>query len=380
VARRIHITVHLGLRTHYGRQVLLGLSRYGPRQAQWDIFVATAFLGPDRLQGERRTSGVIAAIITSRLKQELLKAGVPVVNVSAKHQIGQIPTVVSDDRMAGRMAAEHFLARGFRNLAYCGHSGFSFSRLRGDGFAEAAQQAGAACHHYERPYGRIGKRWARWCEHMGAWLRSLMKPVGLMAFTDAHAYRIQRICHDIGLTIPEEIALVGVNNDDLLVPLCQPCLSSIELNAVKIGYEAAALLDRLMHGQRPPKSPILIPPVGVVVRGSSDIEAIDDPEMANALRFIRERAADGIEVEDVLDELTISRRTLERRFRDCLCRSPHDEIMRVKLEQAKRLLAETRATVAEVTERSGFGSLKHFHKVFKQRTGVTPAKFRNQYH
>jgi LacI family transcriptional regulator len=199
-----------------------------------------------------------------------------------------------------------------------------------------------------------------------------------MAFTDAHAWRIQRICHDIGLAIPEEVSLIGVNNDDLIVHICQPPLSSVELNAVKIGYEAAALLDGLMHGRRTPGQPMLVPPVGVVARGSSDIEAVGDPEVAGALRFIREHAADGIEVEDVLDRLTVSRRTLERRFRDYLGRSPHDEIVRVRLERAERLLAVTRATVASVAESSGFGSPKHFHRVFKQQTGLTPVVYRNR--
>jgi len=378
MARRVHITVDLGLRTHYGRQVLLGVSRYVPRHCQWDIFVLTGFLGPDRFPSQWRRSGVISAILSNDRIGALLKAGVPVINVSAKYEIPQIQTIVSDDHMVGTIAAEHLLDLGLKSLAYCGHSGFGFSHLRGDGFAEAARKAGAECSRCERPYGRGGKEWAKWSDRMGRWIWSLKKPVGIMAFTDAHAWRIQRVCRDIGMAIPEEVALVGVNNDSLIVNMCQPALSSVELNAVRIGYEAAEMLDGLIHRRHTPDFRKLVDPVGIVARGSSDIEAIEDTQIARALRFIKEHAVEGIEVEDVLDQVTISRRTLERRFRERLCRSPHDEIMRVRFERAERLLVETTATVATVAEGAGFGSLKNFHRVFKKRTGVTPAEFRNR--
>ena len=176
--------------------------------------------------------------------------------------------------------------------------------------------------------------------------------------------------------MPGQVAMLGVNNDDLIGSMCAPPLSSVELGIKKIGYSAASLLDVVMRNDKLPVCPVLIPPVGVVIRESSDAMAGQDPQMAKALRFIRRNAKGPLGVEDVLDELTISRRSLERRFLRHLGHSPHEEITRARLDHVKRLLLETDMTVTDVAMNSGFGSLKYFYKVFKARTGMTPVGLR----
>jgi len=378
MTRAVHVTILLGMRTHYGRQLLVGISRYASGQANWDLFVHNSFLGPDMPPHRHREDGIIACITNREQFQQLPRRRIPVVNVSWTYEVDRLPTVVSDNRLVGRMAAEHLLSRGFRSLAYGGDSDFAYSRLRWDGFAEAAKQAGLACRKNDQPRGRVGRPWDNWRRTMGRWVTELPKPVGLMAFTDAHAWRIYDVCRKSGLAIPQDVAIVGVNNDSLIANMCRPPLSSVVLGAAKIGYRAAALLDRMMQGHSAPQEPVLLPPVGVVTRQSSDILAVADPLVSKALKLIRRQSGSPLTVEEILDELLVSRRSLERRFLKHLGRSPHEVIVQAKIDQARRLLADTPLPICQVASSSGFGSVKHFYRVFKQQAGISPGCYRGQ--
>jgi LacI family transcriptional regulator, galactose operon repressor len=178
--------------------------------------------------------------------------------------------------------------------------------------------------------------------------------------------------------MPEQVALAGVDNDDLFCELARPPLSSVAIPAERIGYEAAALLDRLLAGARPPRQPLLLPPVRLVARQSSDVVALDDPNVAAALRVIRTNAHVALRVADIVRKVPISRRALERRFRQALHRGLGDEIRRVHVDRAKDLLAATDLPVAMVAERSGFCGSGHLCVVFRQDTGQTPTAYRRQ--
>jgi LacI family transcriptional regulator len=206
----------------------------------------------------------------------------------------------------------------------------------------------------------------------------LPKPVGLMACTDQLGFWLLDACKRAGVSVPEEAAVVGVENDESLCTMCSPPLSSVRFDGEKIGYEAAALLDRMMAGEPAPKSPMLIRPLGIVTRLSSDIVAIDNENLARAVRFIREHACDGIAVEDVLHAVAVSRSALERQMQQILGRSPKAEIRRVQFNRVQQLLLETNLPLTTIAERAGFKHPQYMAEVFKQKFGQTPGEFRTE--
>ena len=210
------------------------------------------------------------------------------------------------------------------------------------------------------------------------WLKALSKPVGILTWATERAQELIHACAGAGLLVPEQVAVLAADEDKLLCEMCNPPLSGIVLSSERIGYEAAALLDRLMHRRRPPKAPILIKATSVVTRQSTDTLAINDAELARAISFIRAHVADPIRVSDVLREVPVSRRWLERRFRKTLGRTPAAEIRRVHLEQAKQLLTETDMPIPDVAVASGVGSREYLAYMFKSETGLSPQKYRSR--
>jgi LacI family transcriptional regulator len=210
------------------------------------------------------------------------------------------------------------------------------------------------------------------------WVRSLPKPAAVFTCNDLWGLQLAETCRQLGYGVPEDVAILGVQDDDLLCELARPPLSSIAIPAERIGFEAAAMLDRLLARPRLRPPPLLFPPLGVVNRQSTDILAVSDPQVATAVRFIQERAHQPLLVEDVLQAVSISRRALERRFRQALHRTLGEEIRRAHLERARELLARTSLAMSAVAQRSGFTDGKHLATVFRQETGVTPTAYRAQ--
>ena len=183
-------------------------------------------------------------------------------------------------------------------------------------------------------------------------------------------------CRRVNVLVPEEVAVIGVDNDEILCNLSSPRLTSVDINTVQVGFEASALLDRLMAGVRPPAQPLLLSPLGVVTRESTDILATDDRELAAAIRFIREHACGGLRVKELERKTGLSRRSLERRMEKLLGRSPKEEITRVQIERAKRLLTETDLSVAAIAEKCGYSQPKYFSQVFHAKVGTSPGAYR----
>jgi LacI family transcriptional regulator, galactose operon repressor len=191
--------------------------------------------------------------------------------------------------------------------------------------------------------------------------------------------QVSEFCRQLGFRVPDEVAIVGVDDDDLLCELSRPSLSSVALPGERIGYEAAVLLDRWLRGLRPPKKVVVLPPVGVVVRQSSDLMAVPDPQVSAALRFIREQADRPLHVQDVLREVPMARRALERRFRKWLQRSISEEIRRIHLERSRQLLSQTDLPLSAVATQSGFTDGRQLSVVFRRETGLTPSAFRRRF-
>lgn len=266
---------------------------------------------------------------------------------------------------------------------FIGHPRHLYSTQREAGFRQGLSPHGQppSC-FYERPsvtYRQRGHMLAVQ-EGLQRWVQSLPKPVGIFACHDVWGLQVVEACRLAELRVPEDVAIIGVDNDDLLCELARPSLSSVAVPAERIGYEAAALLERLLRRAKPPRQPILIPSSGIVARQSSDVLALRDSDVAAAVRFIRDHAHQPLCVADVLREVPVGRRSLERRFRAALNRGLWEEIRRVHMDRAKQLLATTVQPVAEVADKAGFSDVQQLSRVFRQETGLTPSAYRRQFH
>ena len=290
-----------------------------------------------------------------------------------------LPRIQSDQAAIGRLAAEHLMERGFRRFAYCGFTGHAWSTKRRAGFEDALGAASEVVAAHESPWGGPSAHpWEQEQKRIGDWLRTLPRPVGVFACNDLRGQHVLDACQRVGLAVPEEVAVVGVDDDPLVCELCNPPLSSVVPNPERIGYEAADLLARLIAGEKPATAEILVAPLGVTARQSTDVLAIDDPHVAAAVRYIREHACAGASVGDVLARVPLSRTILERRFRKYLGRSPQAEIRFVQLKRVKQLLAETDLRLERIAELAGFEHPEYLSVVFKRETGQTPGRYRRQ--
>ncbi|MFK8112082.1 MAG: XylR family transcriptional regulator [Rubripirellula sp.] len=363
----------------YARGVLEGIVDYVRHHERWSIFLPEQERGgkPPRWLGRWKGDGIIARIETDEIAAALRRTKLPVVDVSAARHLLGIPWVETDDNAIAELGVEHLLGRGFRNLAFCGDPGFNWSNWRRDRFRELTESAGLVPHVYDSLSRNDPKySWTREKRGIARWLSGLPLPVGILACYDIQAQKVLEVCRELGIAVPEEIAVLGVDNDELLCELADPPLSSIICSTQRTGYEAAALLHRMMSGEQIDSEPVLVAPLGIQTRQSTDILAIDDPDIATALRFLREHALEGINVADVVRHVPLSRRVLESRFKKILGRSPHEELTRLKLERIKELLAETDLSLAEIAVRTGFEHDEYMSVFFRKATGTTPGKFR----
>lgn len=363
----------------YGRQILHGIARYLKTNAAWSVFLDERELRippPDWLshwQGD----GVICRSTTSDWARIFRRRRLPVVDLNDLHLDLGLPRVASDMRAIGRLGAEHLRERGFRHLAFCGFSGEAWSEQRQAGFVEAARGAVAAGSVYQSPWAGLREHpWEEERNRIARWLQSLPRPVGIMACNDARGQHVLDACGQLGAHVPDEVAVVGVDNAETFCELCSPPLSSVVPDAERIGFEAAALLDSLMAGRAAPRESLLVEPLGVVTRQSSDVVAVEDALVVRAARFIREHACEGIRVMDVLQEVHCSRSVLERRFREHLGHSPQEELRTIQLRRVRELLVETDWTLPRIAAATGFEHPEYLSVLFKRETGQTPGQFR----
>jgi LacI family transcriptional regulator, galactose operon repressor len=384
-SRRPRVALLIESSRAYGRGLLLGVARYVREHGRWSIFLQERSLGdfsPGWLQ-DWKGDGIIARVENRPMAEAIVGLGLPAVDLRYLLPNLEMPSIRTDDDAVARIGSEHLLERGFRHFAFCGFDGADYSDDRRDSFAERIAAAGFRCHTFADPqrphtattleYEEYGLKYEN---RVASWLKELPKPIGLMACNDIRGQQVLNACRAIGMTVPDEVAVVGVDNDEVLCELSDPPMSSVVPNTERIGYEAAALLDRMMAGRKGPRRPIFIEPIGIATRRSTEVLAVEDRHIAAAVRFIREHACENIDVSDVLKAVPLSRSTLERRFAKALGRSPKDEILRVRLSRAKQLLAETDFSLAMVAEEIGLEHSEYLSAIFKKKTGQTPGQFR----
>jgi LacI family transcriptional regulator len=382
--REPHVAVTVNKARSYGRGILQGVADYVEAYGPWSIFLDPYADGQLRKDWLRRWrgDGILAYAGNSAVVERLLRSGIPCVELYGVVVDRRLPRVGCDDRAIGRLAATHLLERELKQFAYCGFARMGWSENRHSGFTATVKEAGYPCQRYDDVYDKRTPRvWEKSQQSLAAWIGALPKPIGLMASTDLHAQQVLDACRRARAAVPEEVAVIGVDNDEDLCRLCDPPLSSVTNNSRAVGYEGARLLMHLMSGEmrRREIEPVLVQPVGVVARGSTDITAIENKDVAEAASFIRKHACDGIQARDVANAIFRSRATLYRLFESTLQRSPKDEILRVQLERAKTLLTQTEHTLDDIAGLTGFNSASYFSVVFKREIGMTAGVYRVQH-
>jgi LacI family transcriptional regulator len=317
------------------------------------------------------------------LAKYVTSAGVPVVEISSVRKDLGLPSVIEDNEAIGRLGGEHLLERNLKNFAWAPFSDDAVNEERFRGFAASVREAGFDCLQL-LPFNT--RRSSRFNRHLN-WtlrrrrvintIRSLEHPLGIFCYNDCVAADIVDACIEAGIQIPDQVAVLGVDNDPVICDCVQVPLSSVRHDLEGMAYEAAALLDRLIDGELPPEVPQRIAPKGVVTRRSTELLAVEDPTVSVALRYIQDNFREGdLSVGDVVAQCRIPRRSLERAFRRELQRTVLHEILRVRVSYAQKLLEVTSLSVTDIAARSGFVNLNHFFRVFQGRTGFTPRKFR----
>ena len=365
----------------YYRRALRGVWRYAIARPQWELTPIIPDASALQASSRFRPDGLIVTANTPQIIDALSGWRRPAVNVSAVIPGQRFPCVGVNNIEVGRMAAAHFLESGLQHFAFVGPPNQIFSSERQVAFCDAVAAAGstAACYVSRVPqqFDPLGLHWDLEVD-VQRWLRRLPKPVGVFTPNDLWGVQVLMACRRAGLRVSEEVSVLGVDNDSLYCEMTRPALSSVIIPAEQIGFEAVALLERLLDGERPPSDPLLLPPIGVHRRRSTEILAIEDEQVAAAVRFIRLHAGRAIQVEDVLRQVPIGRRTLERRFRTLLGRGLASEIEQTHLALARRLLAETDLSMQAVATESGFQDYRHMARVFRRQLDTTATGYRDQ--
>jgi LacI family transcriptional regulator len=387
-SRKVLLT--LGCSRASERGMLRGIVRYCRFHSPWILYREPPFYrrppyhGPPegartltRLR-ERGFDGIIAFAANRAQLEAFIPPGFPSVVLPIEEKVPGYCSIVEKAHAVGRMGAEHFLDRGFTRFAFCGYDHMYWSRVRQEGFIRRIKQAGYGVCLYEPPGPSARLTWEAEQASVADWLRSLPKPIGLMVCNDDRAQQVVEANKAVNARVPDEIAILGVDDDDMICELTYPPLSSIVLNSEEVGYEAAAQLDRQMAGRKAPRREIHMRPLYVHTRQSTDVLAVEDLLVAAALRFIRTHAGRVLSVDDVVEATSTSRRLLERHFNDVVGASVYREIQRAHIERACRMLVDTNWSVAQIADLCGFSSAVHFAVAFKRQMCLTPQQYRTR--
>ncbi|MBU6398974.1 MAG: DNA-binding transcriptional regulator [Verrucomicrobia bacterium] len=362
-----------------GRRLLKGIADYARHHGPWAFYweprglerawAHLTHLDPD---------GIILRDVDA--VDEVLSLRLPAVVIGhSRKAIPGLVNVVTESEAIGRLGAEHLLRAGLRHFAFCGFADKPWSRLRGESFRRRLAMVGFPTHLFEAPQPLTTRSWKGELAAMIRWLRSLPKPAGLMACNDDRGQQVLTAASIAGLRVPDELAVIGADNDELVCDLSDPPMSSVSINFERAGYEGARALHQLMAGRRNPRRGILVHSTHVVARQSTDILLVPDPAAAKALRFIRQHAQEHLRVNDVARAAGVSRRILESRFRTTLGRSVLEEIRRWRVDRISRMLVETNQSVSQIALALGYGGVEHIARYFRRETGMTPLAYRRRY-
>lgn len=379
-SRRVAVLIEAS--NAYARGLLAGIHRHVREHDPWTVFLPEHGRGAPplerlaRWQGDGVIARIESAATATAVARLTRRLGIPVIDTSAARLLPDAPYVETDDAAIARLAAEHFFERDFRHFAFLGDGRFRWSDNRREAFVAAVAARGREVAVFAEPRRRAAA--ADDEAAIEAWLESLPKPVALLACYDIRGRQALDACRRAGIAVPDQVAVLGVDDDELLCGLASPPLSSVIPDAAGAGRLAAELLERLMRAERLDRMEWLLPPLGIAARQSTDVLAIDDPLVVAAVRHIREHACDGIKVADVARALGTTRRVLERGFSRRLGHTPHEEIERVRFRRVEQLLRETDLSLATIADRSGFRHTEYLTVAFGRRHGMPPSVWRRR--
>lgn len=364
--------------TGYDRGILRGISAAAAAYGEWRLRTTPYQANAADAVRIWKPEGVIGRIAGFDLAETLRALSIPAVNVSNGSAVEGVPRVGVDDCAVGRLAAEHLLGRGFRNFGYYSiYPDALLTAQRLEGFSAAVVASGRDA---PRTYEKAPEvHWSGVDEDLLRWAQSLDRPAGVLCANDQSGQQFCETCRVGGLRVPEDVAVLGVDNDELVCEITRPSLSSVVVPARAIGAAATDLLARLLCGEPPPDEPIVIPPEPAVVRRSTDVRAIDNPDVAAAVEFIHAHTSEPITVADVLDAVPVARRALEQGFRRALGRSPLEEIHRARVRKARGLLRRTNLPLEQIAAACGLSNRQRLSVLFKKLTGHTPAAYRREF-
>jgi LacI family transcriptional regulator len=375
-----HVAVLIGSSRAYGRGLIEGVASYSRERGAWAVvFEPHGQESAPRWLACWNGDGILSLLANRRTAQHVAAMGIPVVELDPFRKDRRLPMVASDNERIARLAFEHLWERGLEQFGFCGEPpGMSlYIAEREEAFRQNVEEAGYPCSVFAAQNSALTVLdWEKELDQIAAWLTDLPKPVGVMACWDERGFQVLNACSRAGLRVPDEVAVISVGNDPTLCELSTPSMSSIDLDAPRIGYAAAELLDRLMSGDSLPSRPIRIEPRGLVIRRSTDVVAFDDPDLAAAVRFIRDHGCEGIRVEDVVRQVAISSSALERKFRRLLGRTPKAELLRIQMAQARFLVTSSDLPLKEVARKCGFRGEKYFGEVYFRTLGTRPGAHR----
>ncbi|MEM6978763.1 MAG: DNA-binding transcriptional regulator [Planctomycetota bacterium] len=361
----------------YARGLLRGILRYQQENERWNIDLPEQHRGADPPHWLRRYQGdgIIARIETNMIARAVRATKLPTVDVSAARKLPTVPWVETDDNAIANIALDHYYSKGFAHVAFCGETAFNWAQWRRDAFVEAAHQHGIEVHVFDVGDESTGTTWPRERRRLLRWLNKLPEPCGLWVAYDSLARRVLDLCRQLSRPVPDSIAVMGVDDDPLLCQLATPSLSSVIPDAEGAGFTAARQLDRMMSGHSIEASQILLPPLGIATRRSTDTLAVDDPEIAHAARYILAHACDGIQVADVVRQTKLTRRVFETRFQTLLNKTPHALIIQTRIARAESLLRDTHLTLDRIANRCGMEYAEYLNVLFRKTHDMTPGDF-----
>lgn len=376
-----HVALIIETSKIYGREILLGIARFARVYGPWSLYITERGQDdpdPAWLAGWAG-DGVITRSLDLRVCRAASDRGIPVVSLRHLLEAPDFPTLFPDQRLIARRIAEHLLERGLRNCGYVGVSGNKgWEQQRREAFVQAVTEQGGRVAAIRTTLVDPGLTWEEEERQLATWVRSLPKPMGIMVSHDTQGVQLLDACRRAGVRVPDDIAVVSVDNDPVLCELAATPLSSLNQNVQQLGYEAAALLGQMIRGEKIAKGNYYFEPGQVIARQSSDVVAVKDPCVARAVRFVREHAGQGLDVSAVARAAGVSRRVLEKKFSEQIGRTPHEEIQEMRFRRVRQLLLETDYVLPQIAELAGFQYQEYLVRFFKQRTGLTPGQFRRK--
>ena len=372
----------------YSKGLLKGITKYSREHGPW-VFCRMPLFHREMkgIEGildwalDWEADGIIGQLYNTEDIEKITQAGIPVIAQDFEERFANIPNITGAHHETGSMAADYFLKKGFKNFAFYGFSNIVWSRERAEGSDERVSRAGYGVYYFENEnvHSNDSELWYYKPSSLSKWLLSLPKPIAILSCDDRLGQHITEACRHSGIRIPEEVAVLGVDNDELICELCDPPLSSIAQDAEKGGYDTARLLDRMIRNEIDTLYDIIVRPTQVITRQSTDIYATQDDFIATTLTYIHQHIDKNLQVDDVVKQVPLARRSLEMRFQHVIGYPIYKYIQNLRIEKFAKKLLETDLMVFEIALELGLNDSKNIARQFRQVKGCTPLEYRNRY-